>query len=49
LGLEINILSFVVLLIRGESIREREAGIKYFLVQVLGSILFLFGSLLISF
>nr|YP_007317453.1 NADH dehydrogenase subunit 2 [Halicryptus spinulosus]CBK55566.1 NADH dehydrogenase subunit 2 [Halicryptus spinulosus] len=49
LGLEINMLSFVVLLISGESMRESEAGIKYFLVQVLGSILFLFGSLLMSF
>ncbi|YP_850999.1 NADH dehydrogenase subunit 2 (mitochondrion) [Priapulus caudatus] len=45
LGLEMNMLSFVTLLMTSVNMREAESGIKYFLVQVLGSIGFLFGSL----
>ena len=43
LGLELNMLSFIVLIINRENLRARESSIKYFLLQALGRGLFLFG------
>lgn len=47
-GLEINLLSFIPLIVQSNSNQETEAAIKYFLVQALGSGLLLIAGLLIS-
>nr|WRW51322.1 NADH dehydrogenase subunit 2 [Micropodarke fujianensis] len=47
-GLEINLLSFIPLMVQSNSNQETEAAIKYFLVQALGSGLLLMAGLLIS-
>lgn len=43
MGLELNLMAFIPLLIRISSVEEVERGVKYFLVQALGSGLFLWG------
>jgi len=43
MGLEINLLSFIPLLVCGVSELEVERSLKYFLVQALGSSFVLFG------
>lgn len=45
LGLELNLISFIPLLIYSNKFNEAEAAIKYFLAQALGSGLILLGSL----
>lgn len=46
LGLELNIISFIVLIINAKRLNSRESSIKYFLLQALGRGLFLFGFML---
>ena len=46
LGLELNIISFIVLIINAKRLNSRESSIKYFLLQALGRGLFLFGFIL---
>lgn len=45
LGLELNLISFIPLLITSNKFNETEASIKYFLAQALGSGLILLGSI----
>lgn len=45
IGLEINLISFIPLIISSSVDLETERSLKYFLVQALGSGLLLFGSL----
>lgn len=45
-GLELNLLSFIPLLISSLYVRSSESALKYFLVQALSSMLFLFSLLL---
>nr|YP_006073358.1 NADH dehydrogenase subunit 2 [Solemya velum]AFG18178.1 NADH dehydrogenase subunit 2 [Solemya velum] len=47
-GLEINLLGFIPLLVYGGSTLEIESGVKYFIIQSMGSGILLMGSLLIS-
>lgn len=49
IGLELNLYSFVPLLILSKSNQEKEASIKYFITQALASALLLFSSLIITF
>lgn len=42
IGLEINLLSFIPLIIDKKNLFTNESTIKYFLVQVFGSLIFLF-------
>jgi len=46
-GLEINLIGFLPLLVYQKRISERESGVKYFIVQALGSSLLIFGRLAI--
>nr|QBM10927.1 NADH dehydrogenase subunit 2 [Onustus exutus] len=46
-GLEINLIGFLPLLVYQKSMMESESGVKYFIVQALGSSMLMFGSLLI--
>jgi len=46
IGLEINLLSFIPLIIDNKSILSRESAIKYFLTQTFASLIFLFISIL---
>lgn len=46
-GLEINLLGFIPLLVYGGSTLEIESGVKYFIIQSIGSGILLMGSLLI--
>lgn len=43
-GLEINLLSFIPLIIQAQSHNETEGAVKYFLTQALGSSLLLYGA-----
>jgi len=47
IGLELNLISFIPLIIDNSNQRRREAGLKYFLVQTLGSVFILLSSILI--
>ena len=47
IGLEINLISFIPLVISSGIDRETESRLKYFLVQAMGSGLLLFGSLVL--
>nr|UGS80451.1 NADH dehydrogenase subunit 2 [Lachesilla sp. LaspMLY] len=49
MGLELNMLSFVPLLIEQKNLFSNEAGLKYFLIQALASSLFLMFSILNTF
>nr|AEK84194.1 NADH dehydrogenase subunit 2 [Alcithoe tigrina] len=44
-GLEINLIGFLPMLVYQKSVSESESGVKYFVVQALGSSLLIFGSL----
>ena len=44
-GLELNLLAIIPLLINSYHINESESAIKYFIIQAIGGILFLLGSL----
>nr|YP_010241739.1 NADH dehydrogenase subunit 2 [Struthiolaria papulosa]QTI82427.1 NADH dehydrogenase subunit 2 [Struthiolaria papulosa] len=44
-GLEINLIGFLPLLVYQKSMMESESGVKYFIIQALGSALLMFGSL----
>ena len=46
IGLEINLIGFLPLLIHRGSLRETESGVKYLIIQALGSGLLLTGSLM---
>nr|UEP17949.1 NADH dehydrogenase subunit 2 [Sydaphera spengleriana] len=46
-GLELNLIGFLPILIYQKSVLESESGVKYFIVQALGSSLLIFGSLLV--
>nr|YP_010241804.1 NADH dehydrogenase subunit 2 [Xenophora japonica]QTI82492.1 NADH dehydrogenase subunit 2 [Xenophora japonica] len=46
-GLEINLIGFLPLLVYQKSMMESESGVKYFIVQALGSSMLMFGSLLV--
>nr|QFG40088.1 NADH dehydrogenase subunit 2 [Munidopsis verrilli] len=48
-GLELNLLSFIPLLISSKSRYSSEAALKYFLIQALGSTLIIFSSALLLF
>nr|YP_010852309.1 NADH dehydrogenase subunit 2 [Desmaulus extinctorium]WGH72841.1 NADH dehydrogenase subunit 2 [Desmaulus extinctorium] len=45
-GLEVNLIGFLPLMVYSKGIMESESGVKYFVVQAIGSSLMLFGSLL---
>nr|YP_009773376.1 NADH dehydrogenase subunit 2 [Nierstraszella lineata]QIZ12578.1 NADH dehydrogenase subunit 2 [Nierstraszella lineata] len=45
LGLELNMMSFIPIIVSNGSSYEVESGMKYFLIQAIGSSLILFGSL----
>nr|YP_009378326.1 NADH dehydrogenase subunit 2 [Solemya elarraichensis]ARH10758.1 NADH dehydrogenase subunit 2 [Solemya elarraichensis] len=47
-GLEINLLGFIPMLVYGGTTLEVESGVKYFIIQSMGSGILLTGSLLIS-
>lgn len=49
MGLEINLISFIPLMANKTTILSNESIIKYFLIQTIGSITFLFSNLLNSF
>ena len=44
-GLEVNLIGFLPLLVYHGTLLERESGVKYFIVQSLGSIFLLGGRL----
>nr|YP_010998253.1 NADH dehydrogenase subunit 2 [Hua aristarchorum]WPM86410.1 NADH dehydrogenase subunit 2 [Hua aristarchorum] len=44
-GLEINLIGFLPILVHQKSMLESESGVKYFIVQALGSSFLVFGSL----
>nr|AEK84170.1 NADH dehydrogenase subunit 2 [Alcithoe fusus] len=44
-GLEINLIGFLPMLVYQKSVSESESGVKYFVIQALGSSLLIFGSL----
>lgn len=46
IGLEINLLSFIPLIIDKKNLFTNESAIKYFLIQVFGSIIFLFSRII---
>nr|YP_009131487.1 NADH dehydrogenase subunit 2 [Riftia pachyptila]AAU20750.1 NADH dehydrogenase subunit 2 [Riftia pachyptila]AIL54847.1 NADH dehydrogenase subunit 2 [Riftia pachyptila]WAB69326.1 NADH dehydrogenase subunit 2 [Riftia pachyptila] len=46
LGLELNLLSFIPLIMTSKSLQESEGAIKYFMAQALGSALILLGALM---
>ena len=48
-GLELNTLAFIPILVTVKTKLRREAGVKYFLTQTLASVLFVLGSILVSF
>nr|YP_003204707.1 NADH dehydrogenase subunit 2 [Oxymeris dimidiata]ACF04840.1 NADH dehydrogenase subunit 2 [Oxymeris dimidiata] len=45
-GLEINLIGFLPMLVYQKSVSESESGVKYFIIQALGSSLLVFGSLM---
>nr|AOV83573.1 NADH dehydrogenase subunit 2 [Phasianella australis] len=45
-GLEVNLIGFIPILVYGSSVKESESGMLYFIVQSLGSGLFMLGSLI---
>lgn len=49
IGLELNLYSFIPLLLQSVINQEKEAAVKYFLVQALASAIILLGSLLINY
>lgn len=49
IGLELNLYSFIPLLIQSTINQEKEAAIKYFLVQALASTLLIFGAIILNF
>nr|QWQ55625.1 NADH dehydrogenase subunit 2 [Ocellarnaca sp.] len=49
MGLEINLLSFIPLMTNSKNTLSTEATLKYFLIQALASIIFLFSTILMQF
>nr|YP_009131241.1 NADH dehydrogenase subunit 2 [Cryptochiton stelleri]AIA77090.1 NADH dehydrogenase subunit 2 [Cryptochiton stelleri] len=47
-GLELNLMGFIPIMVQKSTMEETESGVKYFLIQAVGSGLFLFGVLLTS-
>lgn len=47
-GLELNLLSFIPVIITRKRVEDSECGIRYFLIQSIGSIILLFGVILNS-
>lgn len=46
MGLELNLLSFIPLIIRPNNLNSTESAIKYFLIQAFASLVFLFSSII---
>nr|YP_003204733.1 NADH dehydrogenase subunit 2 [Bivetiella cancellata]ACF04826.1 NADH dehydrogenase subunit 2 [Bivetiella cancellata] len=46
-GLELNLIGFLPVLVHQKNMLESESGVKYFIVQALGSSFLIFGSLLV--